>query len=115
MSWRFRRLRTWLSSTCRTRTVPRSQSRAVRGGRLNGAPPSLTRMVWYRFQAVSRPRLSYTPPSLSPTFLRYRRELKGSSPVPGANQLGSHLKTNGESTGGNAEEAATAAATGTVG
>src|SRR5439155_22596321 len=115
MTCRLRRLRTWLSSTWRTLTVSRTQSRAARRGRLKGAPPSLTRTVWYRFQAVSSPMLSYTPPSVRLTFRRYASVLYGGSPVLSSNDPGLHRRMNGERTGGNADDAATAVATWNVG
>src|SRR6185503_11626439 len=78
---------------------------------LTAAPALETRTLRYAFHTVSRPRLSYTPPSA--------RLMSFSSASVSAYLLenwdGSTRRTKGESTGGNAEEAATALASGSVG
>src|SRR5882724_6358075 len=74
-------------------------------------------MVSYRFQAVSRPRLSYTPPSLRTSFVVNGCRLR-SSPSPLGSNFIPYCETSisqGERMGGNADEAATARARGSFG
>src|ERR1035437_83492 len=77
-------------------------------------PPSLTKMVLHRFQAVSNPKLSYTPPSESITLVVNGSRCKGYL-GSGVNAEWSNSSRAGERTGGKADDAATATASGTVG
>src|SRR5690242_9007262 len=113
MSWRFLMLRTWLSMSELMRRLWDAQfAPGFSSGRIL-PPASLTRMLLQRFHAVSIPMLSYTPPSVSITSVvnggRLRRA-GSTEKSPGLN-----WSRTGESTGGKADDAATASATSLVG
>ncbi len=114
ITWRLRSARTWLSTSSSTRYAWRAQSLLGSSSACILPPPSLTSTVPYRFHTVSSPRLSYTPPSV-----RNTRDVNGvrcrSMPEPGENVFGSRRSSTGDSTGGKAEDAATAVASGRVG
>src|SRR5262245_26564734 len=72
-----------------------------------GAPPSLTRTVLKLLRTGSSPKLSYTPPSLSSGRVLYGGNCRVSE-ASRVNWLRVRDNSMGESTGGNAEDAATA-------
>src|SRR5215471_15893839 len=97
-----------------TRSACRTQSVCGVGSGAMCAPPSLTRIVAQFFQAVSRPRLSYTPPSVRRTSVVYGG-CWSPLPLPFSKLLGSSVRCAGDNTGGNADDAPTATARSTVG
>src|SRR3974377_81144 len=99
-----------------TRLVWLSQSCLGSKSNPSVPPPLLTSIVLQCFQAVSRPRLSYTPPSASTICLRKSGSLTpGAAAIAGSKLFGSRFSTQGDSSGGTAEDAPTALASSTSG